>query len=117
MATHVALARAGRAAKGDVGVGLRVEHLDGRMEVEIRCPLAEAPAIGAIYDGDLAVLEPGQLAEKQPATETLQPGIPSGAGVRELRRDDRGFHGTLRRNGQEIQKGSDLAARVSSPGG
>jgi hypothetical protein len=69
-----------------------MEDFDGRVKVEGRVPLAESLALGSIDDSDLAVFEPGELAEEQPPTEPLQPGIGCGGGACELRGDDRGFH-------------------------
>ena len=52
VAAHEGLAAADRTAECRIRVGLRVEHLDGRMKAAVFGALAERPALAALDDGE-----------------------------------------------------------------
>ena len=72
VAAHESLAAADRAAERRIGVGLRVEHLDGRVKAAVRGAPAERPALAALDDRELAVAQLPELGEEDSPAEPLQ---------------------------------------------
>ena len=91
-AADVGFTRPYGAAEGRIGVGLRVQHLDGGAQVASRLASPERDGFATVHDRDLTLAQSGELAEEQSSAELLQPVARCGAVRVRIRRDDAGFH-------------------------